>query len=279
MSILEDTSQDEEMQDRLHLRGIYLVSTPIGNLKDFSQRGVEVLQKVDLIACEDTRVTRKLLNRYRINTGLSSYHKFTSKKKKEFLMEKAVEGSLAVVADAGTPIIADPGHEMIKKAKAEGIPVTSVPGPCAVINGLVLSGADPKSFFYGGWEYKFSPHTCVFFISPHKISNSLEKLEKIFGGNRHCSLAREMTKIHEEVITDTIPNLRVRLRGRKIRGEITAVMHSQKTRKEEDPAWKEWMNEALRYLPPGQAAQLISKIGSVPRRTAYEYATNRGNEN
>ena len=266
----KNTNQVGEMQEGL--QGVYLVSTPIGNLGDISSRGLHVLQNSDLIACEDTRVTRKLLTSYHIKTPVSSYHKFSTRGKRDFLLAAAANGALSLVSDAGTPAIADPGFDLVAEARIQKIPVTAIPGPCSLINALVLSGADTKAFFYGGWTLAFSPDTSIFFVSPHKIIPSLESLIELCGGGRKCSLVREMTKIHEEVITDTLENLLAYCRKNKIRGEITAVVHSEGLTKERKKhSWEEWAAEAMKYLPTSRVAQLISKIASVPRQEVYKY--------
>ena len=199
---------------------LYIVATPIGNLEDITLRALRVLKEVDLIAAEDTRQTLKLLNYYEINKPLISYHRHNEDVKSEILIEKLKNGeNIALVSDAGTPGICDPGEEVIKKAIIENIKVIPVPGTCAMINALICSGISTKEFNFLGFlplnkklrkeklnEIKNSNKTIILYEAPHKMKSTLEDLKEILG-KRNIVLARELTKIHEEFIRKDIDEL------------------------------------------------------------------------
>lgn len=190
---------------------LYLVATPIGNLDDITIRAIKTLKEVDLIAAEDTRHTLKLLNYLEIKKPLLSYYKQTEKSKSTILIEKLLKGmNIALVSDAGTPGISDPGTEIVKRCIENGITVIPIPGACALINALICSGLNTDEFVFAGFlpvnqtekknkleELKKEPRTLIFYEAPHKLINTLQKLLEIFG-NRKVVLAKEITKIHEE---------------------------------------------------------------------------------
>ena len=196
---------------------LYIVATPIGNLDDITLRALEVLKSVDLIAAEDTRHTLKLLNHFEISKPLISYYKETEKVKAKTIIDKIEEGkNVAVVSDAGTPGISDPGEEVIKQAIEKGIEVVPVPGACAAINSLICSGLSTKEFVFIGFlstnkkekrdkllEVKNETKTLIFYEAPHKIKDTLQTMLEVLG-DRTISIGREMTKIHEEFIRGTI---------------------------------------------------------------------------
>ena len=199
---------------------LYIVATPIGNLEDITVRALKILKEVDLIAAEDTRQTLKLLNHYEINKPLISYHRHNEDVKSDILIEKLKNGeNIALVSDAGTPGICDPGEEVIKKAIDENIEVIPIPGACAMINALICSGISTKEFEFLGFlplnkklrkekmdEIKNSNKTVIIYEAPHKMKSTLEDLKEILG-NRNIVLARELTKIHEEFIRKNIDEL------------------------------------------------------------------------
>ena len=199
---------------------LYIVATPIGNLEDITLRALRVLKEVDLIAAEDTRQTLKLLNHYEINKPLISYHRHNEETKSEILIEKLRNGeNIALVSDAGTPGICDPGEEIIKKSIEEQIEVIPIPGPCAMINALIASGVDTKEFCFLGFlplnkklrkekieEIKNAEKTIIIYEAPHKMKNTLGDLKDILK-DRKVVLARELTKVHEEFIRKDIEEL------------------------------------------------------------------------
>ncbi len=192
---------------------LYLVATPIGNLQDISLRCIETLKTVDLIACEDTRHTRKLLTHFNISQKLTSYHEHNEQKRAEELAELLLDGkSIAVVSDAGTPAICDPSFRIVQKAHEIGAKVVPIPGAVAFVNALIVSGLPTDSVFFGGFlpskksetrnrleEVKYIFATLVFYETPHRISKSLQDCLEVLG-NRNAAVARELTKLHEEII-------------------------------------------------------------------------------
>ena len=195
---------------------LYLCATPIGNLEDITFRAINILKEVDLIVAEDTRHTLKLLNHYEISKPLISYHRHNEEIKVEGLIEKLKKGqNIAVVSDAGTPAICDPGEVIVKEALKENIKVIPIPGACAFVNALVASGLDTKEFVFYGFlsinkkirkekleQIKKENKTIILYEAPHKLKNTLEDLEEILE-NRKIVIARELTKIHEEFIKGT----------------------------------------------------------------------------
>ena len=215
-------------------KGLYLVSTPIGNLGDLTIRALEILKNSDLILCEDTRVSIKLLNYYNIKTQLLSFHKFNEKKKTEDIIVNLMGGKIiSLISDAGTPAISDPGKILVKECISNDIPVTPIPGASSVITSLSISGFSDKFIFYGFLEEKknklikelqfLSKIDCsiVIFIPPKKLIKNLETVINYFN-KREVVLCREMTKIHEEFIRCNVENLKeVKIYDK---GELTIVI-------------------------------------------------------
>ena len=199
---------------------LYLVATPIGNLEDITLRALRVLKEVDLIAAEDTRHTLGLLNHFEISKPLISYYKQNEKTKSEVLIEKLLEGkNIAVVSDAWTPGISDPGEEIVKVAIENDIEIIPIPGACALVNSLIASGLSTREFCFIGFlsaikkekrekleEIKYETRTLILYEAPHKLKGTLESILEILG-DRKIVLARELTKIHEEFIRDTVSNI------------------------------------------------------------------------
>ena len=199
---------------------LYLVGTPIGNLGDFSSRGIEILQSVDFIAAEDTRVTAKLLRHFNIHTPLISYYKHNQHERGKELLSKLLSGkNIALVSDAGMPCISDPGEELVRSCAESDIKVNVVPGPSAVISALCLSGFPATRFCFEGFlsttrknrmqrldEIRDYPETIIFYEAPHRIEAMLSDLYSVFG-NRNICLARELTKLHEELIRGPVKDI------------------------------------------------------------------------
>ena len=215
---------------------LYIVATPIGNLEDITLRAINVLKSVDLIAAEDTRHTLKLLNHLEISKKLISYHRHNEEVKTEILIEKLEEGKdIALVSDAGTPGICDPGEEIVKKCIEKNIEVIPIPGACAMINALVCSGVDTKEFTFLGFlplnkklrkqkllEIRNSSKTIIFYEAPHKLESTLKDLKEILDNTRKVVLARELTKIHEEFIRGNIDEIIEK--SKDIKGEIILIV-------------------------------------------------------
>ena len=197
---------------------LYLCATPIGNLGDISSRCLEILENVDVIAAEDTRRTLQLLNHFGITKALTSYHEHNKKSKGEYIINLLLEGkNVAQVSDAGTPAISDPGEDLVRLAIENDIEVTSIPGPVAGINALILSGLPTSRYAFEGFlstnkrnryehlkSVKKDTHTLIFYEAPHKLLSTLKDMKQYFGGERKIALARELTKLHEEILRTTL---------------------------------------------------------------------------
>jgi len=196
------------------------VATPIGNLEDITLRAINVLKTVDLIAAEDTRHTLKLLNHLEIKKPLISYYKQNEKTKTKELIDKLINGeNIALVSDAGTPVISDPGEEIVKEAIEQKIDIVPIPGACALVNSIIASGLNAKEFIFAGFlpankkekkekleEYKNIKQTLIFYEAPHKLIDTLQNMQDILGDRNIC-LARELTKIHEEFMRKPISKI------------------------------------------------------------------------
>jgi 16S rRNA (cytidine1402-2'-O)-methyltransferase len=216
---------------------LYIISTPIGNLEDLTYRAHRILQEVHIIAAEDTRHTQKLCGHYGISTTLTSYHDFNKAEKTSVLLEKLREGhSIALVSDAGTPLISDPGYYLLTRAIREHIPVVPIPGPSAILTALAASGLPTDAFRYEGFLPRKSTarirvlealavesRTIILFETPHRIKATLSEIQEIFG-NRKLAIARELTKIYEEIIRGSAKEILERYNSQKPRGEITLVI-------------------------------------------------------
>ncbi len=218
--------------------GLYLVATPIGNLEDMTLRGLRVLRQADRIACEDTRQTQKLLNHFEIKTPTVSYHMHNEvARTDELLAELKAGGRIAVVSDAGTPGIADPGGQIAAAAMAAGVPVFPVPGANAAISALIASGMPTERFTFHGFlpakggqrktaleELVRGGVTHVFYEAPHRIEETLADVEAVFGGAERVVVARELTKLHEEFLRGTVAEVRKTLAERTVRGEMVLLL-------------------------------------------------------
>ena len=234
---------------------LFLVATPIGNLGDISRRALEVLNEVDLIACEDTRHTIKLLNHFGIEKPLKSYHDFNEQKKAEELAEKlAGDTKVAIVSDAGMPGISDPGYRIVRLCRERGIPVVAIPGANAAVTALAASGLPSDEFMFVGFlppkkmarrdklaELVNVICTLVFYEAPHRIEESLEDIQEVLGDREVC-IAREITKIHEEYVFGKLSDARKQV---KALGEFVLVVAGANEVRERGPATRE---EVLKTL-------------------------------
>ena len=225
---------------------LYIVATPIGNLEDITLRAIRILKEADLIAAEDTRHTLKLLNHLEISKPLISYHRHNEDVKSDVLIERLQEGkNIALVSDAGTPGICDPGEEIIKKCIELEINVVPIPGACAMINSLICSGIDTKEFTFLGFlplnkksrKYKLEEiekanKTIIIYEAPHKLETTLKDLKQVLNKDRKIVLAREITKIHEEFIRGNIDDLIEKIQD--IKGEIVLIIEGNSDISEEN---------------------------------------------
>jgi len=217
---------------------LYIVATPLGNLEDITLRAIRVLREVSVIACEDTRRTVKILNRYEIRTPLFIFHEYNKVRAGVSILRRLRDGeNVALVSDAGTPAISDPGYELVREAIGGGIPIEVVPGPSALIAALVVSGLPTDHFTFEGFlparrekrrkamqNLATEKRTMIFYESPQRVTSFLREAAEIFGDRRAC-VVRELTKIHEEILRGTLPELDTEVSRREsVRGEITIVI-------------------------------------------------------
>lgn len=216
---------------------LFVVATPIGNLEDITLRALRVLREADLIACEDTRHTRKLLAHYQITTPTSSYHEHNEQQRTGWLMERLEAGTdIALVSDAGTPSISDPGYRLVRAALERGVRVSPIPGACAIISALSISGRPTDSFAFLGFlpgrraarrnrlrALRSESRTLLFFESPLRLASTLSDIDEILD-SREVTVAREMTKVHEQLVTGTAAELASLFRSRRPKGESVVVV-------------------------------------------------------
>jgi len=273
---------------------LYLVATPIGNLADLTLRGLSTLREVDLIAAEDTRVTRKLLSHYGIETPMTPYHQHSVGRKAERLVAMLEDGkNIALVSDAGTPGISDPGHELITLTIAQQIAVVAIPGPNAIITALIVSGLSTRRFAFDGFPPRQSGErraffeslrnerrTMVFYESPHRLLRTLKDMLAVFG-DREAAVVREATKMFEEVHRGTISSARDRFTEVKPKGEITLVVAGAGA--EPPEAFADQVEDALRrFLAEGMserdAVRRAAALYPMPRKEVYRRMLNMKEE-
>ncbi|MBZ5611589.1 MAG: 16S rRNA (cytidine(1402)-2'-O)-methyltransferase [Acidobacteriia bacterium] len=264
---------------------LYIVATPIGNLEDITFRAVRVLGEVDRIACEDTRQTRKLLERYGIATPLVSYHEHNERSRAEELLRELLAGkNVALVADAGTPLISDPGYRLVKSAREQGIAVSPIPGPAAVVAGLSASGLPTDAFVFLGFlppkkgqrrkmleAWKGIEATLVFYEAPHRIAETLQDIEETLGP-RPVVLARELTKIHEEFLRGTPAEIREALaKHAALKGEITLMVGKGETLEADDRPLCDAVSELVEAgVPRMDALKTVARRRGLSKREAYK---------
>jgi 16S rRNA (cytidine1402-2'-O)-methyltransferase len=216
---------------------LYLVATPIGNLEDMTLRALRILREVSLIAAEDTRTSRVLLNHFEIKTPLTSYHEFNKTAKLQNIYDALAVGDVALISDAGTPGISDPGYELVKGAIEQGYPVIPIPGASAVITALMASGLPTDSFIYAGFlpkkaagcrslleSFKQEKRTLIVYESPHRLVETLQIVIEVMGASRPVCVAREMTKLYEEFFRGTAQSALERFSRENPKGEITLLI-------------------------------------------------------
>jgi 16S rRNA (cytidine1402-2'-O)-methyltransferase len=268
---------------------LYLIATPIGNLEDLGLRALRLLKEVDLIACEDTRHTRKLLHHYGIDTPRQSYHEHNEARRTTEFIQMLKEGRrIALVTDAGMPLISDPGHMLVSACRCEGIPVVPIPGPSAALAALAGSGLPAERFLFAGFlsarsslrrrqlqELGASPWTLIFYEAPHRILSALEDMRAILGDREAC-LARELTKIHEEWIRGSLSEILGILGSRAgIRGEITVVIAPAPTPTtpiRQEGNLQQELEEEIRKTGTtrNEALRAVARRRGLSRREAYK---------
>ena len=269
---------------------LYLCATPIGNLGDVSSRCIEVLNSVDMIAAEDTRHTLKLLNHFGISKPMTSYHEHNKREKGEYLISLLKEGkNIALVSDAGTPAISDPGEDLVKLCIENDLEVTSIPGPVAAINALILSGLSARRFSFEGFlsvtkrrkhehleSLKNDTHTLIFYEAPHKLITTLSDMLEIFG-DRKIALVRELTKIHEDIFRTTLSGALEYYSEKSPRGEYVIVVEGA-TETEADTQEQWWCDLSIKehvdeYIKRGEnskdAIKSAAKDRGLSKRDVY----------
>lgn len=265
---------------------LYIVPTPIGNLEDITLRGIRILREVSLIAAEDTRTTRNLLNHFQITTPLTSYHEHNKLSKLETIFNALETGDVALVSDAGTPGISDPGYELIQEAIAHGIRIEPLPGANAAITALVASGLPTNGFLFVGFLPKKDKarrdslhnlarqqHTIIAYESPNRLLNLLAAIAEVMGDRPVC-VAREITKIHEEFFRGSAQAAHTHYLAQPPRGEVVVVIGGAPP--EVQPVWDEELvrGRLIERLAAGdslkEAAKAISKEAGWDRRTVYQ---------
>ena len=268
---------------------LYVIATPIGNLEDITLRALRVLREVDLVACEDTRLTRKLLDHFAIQKPMSSYHEHNEAARTRELIEKLEGGAaVALVSDAGTPLVSDPGYRLVTAAVAAGIAVVPLPGPSALTTALAASGLATDSFRFCGFlppkptqrrktleDLKSETCTLIFYETPHRILDALEDVATVMGA-RPVAVARELTKLHEEFLRGTAAEVRGRLAERpSIRGEFTLLIGKYDGEPELDQATVQDAVAVLERqgLSRMDAIKQVAKARRVSKREVYRSTT------
>lgn len=269
---------------------LYVVATPIGNLQDFSLRALETLKKVDLIIAEDTRHCKVLLGHYAITTKVRSLHEHNEREEAQALVQALLQGkSMALVSDAGTPLISDPGYRLVREAREAGVQVSPIPGACALIAALSVSGLATDKFIFEGFlpmkaaaRHKHleglstESRTLIFYEAPHRILEALQDMLSVFGGERQVVLAREMTKVYETVLSGSLQEVLVQVENdaNQQRGEIVLLVEGMKEEqsKQLGLSAEKVLAILLKELPVNQAVKLACELTGEKRNKLYKQA-------
>ena len=271
---------------------LYLVPTPIGNLGDISPRCRETLEAADFIAAEDTRVSLKLLNHLGIRKSLVSYHQHNQNQKGQGIVDRILAGeTCALVSDAGSPAISDPGEELVKQCAQAGITVCAIPGPCALVTALSISGQSTGRFCFEGFlstakksrmehleSLRKETRTMIFYEAPHKLLSTLEDMEKVFGPQRPISLCRELTKLHEEVIRTTLSGALDLYAQQSPKGEFVLVVAGAEPEEKPQATAEEAAAQVARLMEQGlsrkDAVKQTAEALGLPKNLVYDAALN-----
>ncbi len=276
---------------------LFLCATPIGNLEDMPVRAVRIMKEADLIAAEDTRNSIKLINHFEIDTPMTSYHEYNKVDKAKVLVDKMLAGqTVALITDAGTPGISDPGEELVRQAVQAGINVTSVPGPAACINALIISGLPTRRFVFEAFlpsdkkeraavfeELSHETRTMIIYEAPHRLCRTLAELAEILGGDRQIAVCKELTKRHETVYRSDINGAVDYYNANEPRGEyvlVIAGLNREDIIRDKQDAWKEMpLEEHLKHyesqgIERREAIKLVAKDRGVPKREIYNMTLN-----
>ena len=268
---------------------LYLCPTPIGNLGDMSQRTLETLRSVDLIAAEDTRNTGLLLARYEIKAPLISYHQHNEKQRSQELIERMQQGAqIALVTDAGMPAISDPGQILVRRCHEAGVPVTALPGPCAFVTALALSGLDSRRFIFEGFlpvdkkerrqvldDLRTSRRTMIFYEAPHRVKETLKTMAEV-AGDRPAAAVRELTKKFEEIKLMKLSDLAAYYEDNEPRGEYVLLVEGQTAEQQEETRKQQFEGLSLEEhmalyadLPEKEAMKAVAKDLGISKRDVY----------
>lgn len=276
---------------------LFLCATPIGNLEDMPVRAVRIMKEADLIAAEDTRNSIKLINHFEIDTPMTSYHEYNKVDKAKVLVDKMLAGQTVVlITDAGTPGISDPGEELVRQAVQAGINVTSVPGPAACINALIISGLPTRRFVFEAFlpsdkkeraavleELSHETRTMIIYEAPHRLCRTLAELAEILGGDRQIAVCKELTKRHETVYRSDIKGAVDYYNANEPRGEyvlVIAGLNREDIIRDKQDAWKEMpLEEHLKHyesqgIERREAIKLVAKDRGIPKREIYNMTLN-----
>ena len=271
---------------------LYLVPTPIGNLGDISQRCRETLEQADFIAAEDTRVSLKLLNHLGIKKSLVSYYEHNKAYKGNVILDRILAGeTCALVSDAGSPAISDPGEDLVKQCAEAGITVCAIPGPCAVITALSISGQSTGRFCFEGFlstarksrrehleALVHEQRTMIFYEAPHKLLSTLEDMAEVFGEDRPISLCRELTKLHEEVVRTTLGGAIAKYKENAPKGEFVLVIAGAPEEEKLQPTAEDAAAHVAKLMEQGlsrkDAIKQTAKDLNLPKNVVYDAALN-----
>ena len=283
---------DTENKNNKVKSGLYIISTPIGNLSDITLRAIEILKNSDYILCEDTRVSKKLLDRYVIRSKLISNHKFNEKKNLSKIINLLKLNSvISLISDAGTPSVSDPGAMLVNEAYTNNINIFPIPGPSAVSSAISISGFSEKFIFYGFLPEKKQAianvfnkiskfdETCVFFVSPKKVNKIIPELKKNFSG-RKIVFCREISKIYEEFIRKNVDDLEIF--NKELKGELTIIISERKIDKNHSQKLSESdiniINKMINKLTIKEITEIISQNKDISKKEIYSYCLKLKNE-
>lgn len=290
-NLITDSNADEHIKKTAAL---YVVATPIGNLDDITERARSILQQVAVIAAEDTRHSGKLLDHYGIRNRLVSLHDHNENSRAEQLLQLLREGrSVALVSDAGTPLISDPGYHLVHTVRAAGYPVIPVPGACALVAALSVAGLPTDRFYFAGFlpakstarnktlqELQQQQGTLVFYESPHRLLDSLQAMADVLGGQRPACLAREITKHFETFLSGTLDELlqQVTADSNQQKGEFVLLVEGFQGQAQ-DSAWTDacrWLLELKDEMPPSRACSVVARMTGVKKKALYQWMLDEG---
>lgn len=271
---------------------LYLVATPIGNLEDMTFRAVRTLKEVDIIAAEDTRNTIKLLNHFGIKTPMTSYHEYNKVEKAIYLVDQMKNGvNVALVTDAGTPAISDPGEELVRQCWINGITLTSVPGPSACVSALIISGQPTRRFCFEAFlpsdkkerreileELKRETRTMIIYEAPHRLLKTLEELYETLG-DREVSICKELTKLHETIYQMTLGQAVTKFQGETARGEQVIIIRGKSREEIREESMRNWeamtLEEHMQFylrqdIDKKEAMKMVAKDRGISKRDVYQ---------